>query len=187
MPNYKISNNNNREEIYPDSKIKININKRYSFNIKKDINLSNIRKDYKEKIENNSKNKEKKISKLLNINLNINLNPKLSDGNLGAPLGSLFVNKKNKDEVFSSTTYFNNTNTKKKKYETKTVKSLNNLDKSIDNKNNYLRMHNLSQNLNYEFPEKSQGINIKNKDIQIKENNHENKEYNYNKKNIIIL
>ena len=102
-------------------------------------------------------------------------------------MGLLFVNKKNKDEVFSSTTYFNNTNTKKKKYETKTVKSLNNLDKSIDNKNNYLRMHNLSQNLNYEFPEKSQGINIKNKDIQIKENNHENKEYNYNKKNIIIL
>ena len=178
LPNYKITNNNNKEEIYPDSKIKININKRYSFNINKDINLSNIKKDYKEKIEKNSKNKEKIISKFLNINLN----PKLSDGNIITPLSSFFTNKKNEDEIFSSTNYINRTNKSKKKYETKTVKSLNNLGKSIDNKNSYLRINNLSENLNYELSKKSQDINIKNKDIQIKENNDDNRKNNDKKK-----
>ena len=178
FPNYNINNNNNREEKNHESRIKININKRYSFNVNKDISLSNIKKDYKEKTEKNSNNKEKKISKLLNINLN----QKLTDGNIIPPLGSIFVNKVNKDEVFSSTTYINKTNKKKKKFETKTVKSLNNLMKSIDNKNNYLRKNSLSQNINYELSKISQGINIKNKDNQILENYNENKEYNYDKK-----
>ena len=177
MPKYKINNNTNKEETYKDSTNRININKRYSLNVNKDINISNNKKDHEEKNESDSKFKEKKISKLLNINLN----PKLSDNNITTPLGSLFVNKKNKEDHFSTSTYINKANTKKKKFDTKTVKSMNNLAKSIDNKINNFRMNNLSQNINYLLSKKSSDLNLGLKDIQIKGNNNDSKDF-YNEK-----
>ena len=181
MSKYKINSNNNntnKEETYNDTANRININKRYLLNVNKDINISNNKKDYKEKNENNSKIKEKKISKLLNINLN----PKLSDNNnITTPLGSLFVNKKNKEDYFSTTTYINKANTKKKKFDTKTVKSMNNLAKSIDNKISNFRMNNLNQNINYLLSKKSPDLNLGLKDIQIKGNNHDSIDF-YNEK-----
>ena len=172
MPKYKINNNTNKEETYNDSTNRININKRYSLNVNRDINISNNKKDHQEKNENNSKIKEKKICQLLNINLN----PKLSDNKITTPLGSLFVNKKNKEDYFSTTTYINKANTKKKKFETKTVKSMNNLAKSIDNKINNFKINNLNQNINYLLSKKSSDLNL-----GLKDNNHDSKDF-YNEK-----
>ena len=183
VPKYKINNNINKEEINRDLKNKININKKYSFNINKEINISNTQNDFKEKYEDKSKNKEKKISKLLHINLN----PKLLN-NTNTPLSSLFVQKKNKDDFFSSTTYINKTNSKNKIFDTNTVKSTNNLAKSIDNKINNFRINNSNHNTNNFLLEKSSGLNLKLNDIQIKVNNNDRKIFNFeNKKSNYFL
>ena len=182
MPKYRLYNNINKEEINDNfSKTKININKRYPLSINKDINISNIKKEKKEKKDKKdiiSKNKEKKISKLLHINLN----PKLSETNINTPINSLFVNKKMND-FYSSTNYVNKTNTKKKKYETKTVKHINNLAKSIDNKINSIKSINLNQKLNYLILKNSPPLNVKFKEKQINDNICNNiidkRKYNY--------
>ena len=141
MPKYKIINN--KEEINNDTKAKINMNKKYNVTIHKDKNSNNnnTKKEYSDYNNNNNK----KISQLLHINLN----PKLTNNNNSnsnsnnTPMASLFVNKKNED-FFSSTTYINRTNAKKRKYETKTV----NFAKSIDNTiNKSIKSNNLNNDL----------------------------------------
>jgi len=165
MPKYKLSNyikDKVREEISNDRKTKININdiaKRFTISNSKDINFSNTKK----KLEYSNK-KEKKISKLLHINLNY----KHSDSNI-SPINTNFNNKINDNEY--SSTYINKPSIKKKKYETKTVKSFNNLAKSIDNINNTLKANNLHQRIDFYIAKKTIGSNMRLKDIQIKNNN----------------
>ena len=165
MPKYKFSNyikDKVREEISNDRKTKININdiaKRFTISNSKDINFSNTKK----KLEYSNK-KEKKISKLLHINLNY----KHSDSNI-SPINTNFNNKINDNEY--SSTYINKPSIKKKKYETKTVKSFNNLAKSIDNINNTLKANNLHQRIDFYIAKKTIGSNMRLKDIQIKNNN----------------
>ena len=165
MPKYKFSNyikDKVREEISNDRKTKININdiaKRFTISNSKDINFSNTKK----KLEYSNK-KEKKIGKLLHINLNY----KHSDSNI-SPINTNFNNKINDDEY--SSTYINKPSIKKKKYETKTVKSFNNLAKSIDNINNTLKANNLHQRIDFYIAKKTIGSNMRLKDIQIKNNN----------------
>ena len=104
----------------------------------RDFNILNLNKDFKEKTS-YSNNKDKKISRLFHINLN----PKYYiEGS--TPSNSLFLNKNTNEEKFSSTSYINSTNLKKKKHESKTSKSINNFDKLLTNS----RIHN--------------GINLKN-------------------------
>jgi hypothetical protein len=185
MPKYKLSNyikdkdrekEKEKEEISCDRKSKINLNnaaRRFTISNSKDINLPNIKKDYKVRSE-FSNNKEKKISKLLHINLNA----KHSDGNI-SPVNAIF--NKNNDDYFSTTTYINKSNTKKKKYETKTLKPINNLARSIDNKSSTLQA-NLNQKKNFYIAKRSIGSNMRFKDIQIKKNNNilrDNKKLNY--------
>ena len=185
MPKYKLSNyikdrdkekEKEKEEISCDRRSKINLNnaaKRFTISNSKDINLSNIKKDYKGRSE-ISNNKEKKISKLLHINLNA----KHSDSNI-TPISAIF--NKNNDDYFSTTTYINKSNIKKKKYETKTVKSINNLARSIENKSSTLQA-NLNQKKNFYVAKRSIGSNMRFKDIQIKKNNNnlrDNKKINY--------
>ena len=114
-----------------------------------------------------SNKKEKKISKLLHINLN----SKHSDSNI-SPINTIF-NNKNNDNEFSST-YITRSSIKKKKYETKTVKPLNNSAKSIDNINNTLKAKNLHQRKDFYIAKKTIGSHMKIKDIQIKNNNKNN-------------
>ena len=102
MPKYKLSNylkdkdkDKEKEEISCERKSKINLNnaaKRFTISNSKDINLSNIKKEYKIRSE-FSNNKEKKISKLLHINLNA----KHSDSNI-TPISAIF--NKNNDDYF---------------------------------------------------------------------------------------
>ena len=180
IPKYKISNNINKEEIYSNSKNRININKRYLSYINKDINLSSIKKENKEKEYN-----EKKQNKLLYINLN----PKLSEISINTPKSTLFVNKNNinkynKYDFYATATYINKTNIKKKKFDIKTAKTMNNA-KSIDNKNSNLKANCLNQNINSILsPKKSSCLNIKFRDIEKLENNCEIKNSNYEKKKI---
>ena len=183
MPKYKLNNylNNKekeKEEFKSDTKLKVNNNnsaKKYNLSINKDINISNLKKDYKEKTEYNSNNKEKKIRKLLHINLN----PKLSDYNI-SPMNSLNAIKKNSEEIFSTATYSNNSNSKNRKFDTKTVKPTNIFASSIDNRNNNIRAN---QKMNFLLARKSLGLNIRLKDIKIKLNNNNNYSYkNYNTK-----
>ena len=185
MPKYKLSNytkekekEKEKEEISCDRKSKINLNnaaKRFTISNIKDINLSNIKKEYKGRSE-FSNNKEKKISKLLHINLNA----KHSDGNI-TPISSIL--KKTNDDYFSTTTYINNSNIKKKKYDTKTIKPMNNLARSIDNKNNTLQA-NLNQKKNFYIAKRSIGSNMRFKDIHIKKSNNNVRE-NKNKINYL--
>ena len=185
MPKYKLSNytkdkekEKEKEEISCDKKSKINLNnaaKRFTISNIKDINLSNIKKEYKGRSE-FSNNKEKKISKLLHINLNA----KHSDGNI-TPISSIL--KKTNDDYFSTTTYINNSNIKKKKYDTKTIKPMNNLARSIDNKNNTLQA-NLNQKKNFYIAKRSIGSNMRFKDIHIKKSNNNVRE-NKNKINYL--
>ena len=189
MPKYKLSNyikdkekekekekQKKKEEISCDRKSKINLNiaaKRFTISNSKDINLSNIKKEYKGRSD-FSNNKEKKISKLLHINLNA----KHSDSNI-TPLNA--ISNKNNDDYFFTTTYINKSNTKKKKYETRTVKPINNLARSIDNKSSTLQA-NLNQKKNFYISKRSIGSNMRFKDIQIKKNNNnfrDNKKINY--------
>ena len=174
MPKYRKNNNNNKEEINDDySRVKININKRSPMSLTKEINFSSNKKEY------NSKIKEKKISKLLNINLN----PKLSETNMNTPINSLFVNKKMNSDYFSSTAYINKTNNKKKKFETKTVRSIGGLAKSIDNKITIIKSNNLTQKLNFLITKNNMNTTFKGKDLQMKDNNNDffdkNKYNNY--------
>ena len=167
MPKYKLSNyikEKEIEEISRDRKSKINnnITKRFTISNSKDINLSNIKKEL-----DFSNKKEKKISKLLHINLN----SKHSDSNI-SPINTIF-NNKNNDNEFSST-YITRSSIKKKKYETKTVKPLNNSAKSIDNINNTLKAKNLHQRKDFYIAKKTIGSHMKIKDIQIKNNNKNN-------------
>lgn len=164
MPKYKLNNTINKEEINNDTKGKININKKFNLTVNKDkdINISNIKKEHNYK--------DKKISKLLHINLN----PKFSFSN-NTPLASLFVNKKNED-FFSTTTYINKTNTKKKKYETKTAKPINNLAKSIDSKISYnIKSNNLNKQYDSLFSKQSVDSTISNRD---RGNNYEKRNFN---------
>ena len=117
MPKYKLSNyikEKKKEKISCDRKSKINLNnaaKRFTISNSKDINLSNIKKEYKIRSE-FSNNKEKKISKLLYINLNA----KHLDSNI-TPKSAIF--NKNNDDYFSTATYIDNSNIKKKKMKQK--------------------------------------------------------------------
>ena len=119
MPKYKLSNyikdkEKEKEEISCDRKSKINLNnaaKRFTISNSKDINLSNLKKEYKIRSE-FSNNKEKKISKLLHINLNA----KHSDSNITP---KIIIFNKNNDDYFSTATYIDNSNIKKKKMKQK--------------------------------------------------------------------
>ena len=183
MPKYKFSNyakDKEKEEISRDRKSKININniaKRLTISNSKDINLSNPKKELEY-----SHKKEKKISKLLHINLN----SKHSDSNI-SPINTIFNNKNNDDEC--SSTYITRSSIKKKTYETKTVKPLNNLAKSIDNISNILKSNNLHQKMDFCLAKKTIGSNMKLKDIEIKNNNKNNdfKENNIHKNTINYL
>ena len=179
MPKYKLSNyikEKEKEKISCDRKSKINLNnaaKRFTISNSKDINLSNIKKEYKIRSE-FSNNKEKKISKLLHINLNA----KHSDSNITP---KIIIFNKNNDDYFSTVTYINNSNIKKKKYETKTVKPINNLARSIDNKSSTLQT-NLNKKKNFYVTKRSIGSNMRFKNIQIKKNNNnfrDNKKINF--------
>ena len=110
--------------------------------------------------------------------LHINLNAKHSDSNI-TPISAIF--NKNNDDYFSTATYINNSNIKKKKYETKTVKPINNLARSIDNKSSTLQA-NLNQKKNFYADKRSIVSSMRFKDIQIKKNNNnfrDNKKINF--------
>ena len=175
-PKYNLSNyikDKEVEKISRDRKSKIinnNINKRFTISNCKDINLSNTKKELEQ-----SNKKEKKISKLFHINLN----PKHSDSNI-SPINTIFNNKNNNDEY--SSTYITRSSIKKKKYETKTVKPLNNFATSIDKINNTLKAKNLHQRMNFYIAKKILGSNMKLKDIQIY-NNNKNNDFKENKNN----
>ena len=175
MPKYKLSNymkDKESKEISRDSKTKININniaKRFTISNSKDFNLSNAKK----KLEYSNK-KEKKISNLL---LHINLNSKQSDSNI-SPINTIFNNKTNNDEY--SSTYITRSSIKKKKYEAKRIKPLNNLTKFIDNKNNTLKAKNLHQRMDFYLSKKTIGSHIKLKDIKIKNNDFKESKNNIN-------
>ena len=175
MPKYKLNNNPNQEEIINHSKTKINLNKQYSFNRNKDINISNFKKDQRE--ETNSNKKEKKISKLLHINLN----QKLSENSINTPLGSNFINKKTIEDFFSSTNYINKSMTKK--FETKTIKPENSLTKSLNNKIINIRANQLNQNSLMQ--KKTTLLNLGLKDLHLKGINYDSNEFNLDKKGLL--
>ena len=99
--------------------------------------------------------------------MHINLNAKHSDSNITP---KIIIFNKNNDDYFSTITYINNSNIKKKKYETKTVKPINNLARSIDNKSSSLQT-NLNKKKNFYVTKRSIGSNMRFKNIQIKKNN----------------
>ena len=110
--------------------------------------------------------------------MHINLNAKHSDSNITP---KIIIFNKNNDDYFSTVTYINNSNIKKKKYETKTVKPINNLARSIDNKSSSLQT-NLNKKKNFYVTKRSIGSNMRFKNIQIKKNNNnfrDNKKINF--------
>ena len=128
-------------ELNTETKAKYYTNKKFNY---KDFITLNLNKDFKEKCS-YSNNKDKKISKILHINLN----PKFIEGY--SPLNSLYMDKKNHEEIFSSTAYIHKTNIKNKKHESKTSKSINNFENLINKRrnNNLFNIQNENQLKNY--------------------------------------